>query len=54
MRKKPTTMMNLTTAASAMGRKGGKASSPAKTAANRANANKRWARYAAAKRAKGK
>jgi hypothetical protein len=31
----------------ALGRKGGKASSPAKTAANRANVRKRWALYAA-------
>jgi hypothetical protein len=54
MRKKPPTMMSLTTAAAAMGRKGGKASSPAKTAANRANVKKRWARYAATKRAEAK
>lgn len=30
-------------AATALGRKGGQARSPAKTAANRANARKRWA-----------
>jgi len=51
--KKPT-KISLTTAAVALGRKGGKVKSEAKAKAARKNARRRWALYAAAKMTEGK
>ena len=48
MSKKPT-KISLTAAAAAMGRKGGRVSSPAKKRSATHAAKIRWARYAAAK-----
>lgn len=45
----PTPPKNLSDAAAAMGRKGGKATSARKTAAARENAKRRWAKVKAQK-----